>query len=74
MAIRNKEYLRKRLLKRKKNKPTNVLSERIKMLDSKIKIYYHGLRRKKVRKDILPGNTKSLWNAVKIAKEHSIDR
>ena len=43
MAIRTKEYLRKRLLKQKKNKPTNVLSERIKMLDSEIKIYYHGL-------------------------------
>ena len=41
MAIRNKEYLRKRLLKRKKNKPTNVLSERIKMLDSEIKMDTH---------------------------------
>ena len=52
----------------RKTKPTNELRMRIKMLDIEIKSYYHGLIKKKIRKDILPGNTQSLWNAVKIAK------
>ena len=43
------------------------------MFDSDIKSYYHGLTSKKVRKDILPGNTKSLWNSVKIAKDQSVE-
>ena len=29
--------------------------------------------RKRVRKDIEPGNTKSLWNSVKIAKDLNVE-
>ena len=44
------------------------------MLDTEIKSYYHGITKNKVRKDILPGNTKSLWNAVKIAKDQNAEK
>ena len=43
------------------------------MLDTEIKSYYHGITKKKVRKVILPGITKSLWNSVKKAKDQSVE-
>ena len=43
VPILNKEYLRKRLLKQRKIKPTNELRAKIKMQDSEIKSYGHPL-------------------------------
>jgi hypothetical protein len=36
-----------------------------------IKNYYYGKTKLKIRRGILPGNTKSLWDAVKIANNKS---
>ena len=72
-SIKKKEYQRKKLLKQRRINPTDELRTRIKSLNMEIKSYYHGKVKHKVRQDIIPGNTKSLWNSVKIAKDISID-
>ena len=43
------------------------------MLNIEIKSYYHGIMRKRVRKDIVQGNTKSLLNSVKKAKDLNVE-
>jgi hypothetical protein len=64
VAIKNKLNIRKRLLKTIKRVPSEALRSRIKNLNIKIKNYYHGKTKLKIRRGILPGNTKSLWDAV----------
>ena len=39
-----------------------------------MKNYYRMEKGNKVRTSIIPGNTKSLWDAVKIAKDKNIDK
>jgi hypothetical protein len=66
-VIKNKLNTRKRLLKTIKRHPSEALRSRIKNLNIEIKNYYYGKTKLKVRRGIRPGNTKSLWEAVKIA-------
>ena len=46
--------------------------DRINQLNSEIKLHFHGQKTMSIRRKILPGNSKSLWDAVKIAKNINI--
>ena len=71
--IRRKMRLRKRLLYKLKTRPDDDLKKRLKNLDTEIKQFHYTRLRKKIRKDIRPGNSKSLWRAVGIAKNMNTD-
>ena len=60
---------RKRLLKSQRILPISTKLDRIKQLNKEIKSHYHKIKLKNVRRSIFPGNTASLWTAVKIAKD-----
>ena len=64
---------RKRLLKVQKVNPCNLRRDKIKVLNYEIKVFYSGQKKKRVRKGVLPGNSKSLWDAVKIAKDLNVE-
>jgi hypothetical protein len=70
-VIKNKLNIRKRLLKTIRRVPSEALRSRIKNLNIEIKNYYYGKTKLKIRRGILPGNTKSLWDAFKIANNKS---
>ena len=38
-------------------------------LNKEIRDHYKSTKRKRVRKEIIPGNSRSLWRAVNIAKD-----
>ena len=59
---------RKRLIKSNKQATTPDKVYRIKLLNREIKKHVHKVKTAKVRRSIYPGNTASLWSAVKIAK------
>ena len=65
--IKRKQNKRKRLLKAFKNNPTLDLKHRIKNLNTEIKTYFYSEKRSKIRKNLIPGNSKSLWKAVSAA-------
>ena len=67
--IKRKINLRKRLLQRLRLNPTNELRQQVKNLTKEIKVHYIEEKRKKVRRGIVPGNSKSLWRAVDHAKD-----
>ena len=67
-TVKNKINKRKRLLKQFKKRPTIELKSRISNLNYEIKTHFFGQKKIQVRKGILPGNCKSLWHAVKLAK------
>ena len=67
--IKRKLNLRNRLLKLFKNRGTFDLKTRIKSLNAEIRNHFHSIKRKDVRKKIIPGNSKSLWDAVKMSKD-----
>jgi hypothetical protein len=73
VLIKNKLNIRKRLLRSIKRNPSNEKKLRIKNLNIEIRNYYYGKTRSKVRRGILPGNSKSLWDAVKIAKNKGVE-
>ena len=61
--------VRKRCLKHFKSKPSPALKFKIKALDKAIRLYFKSEKCKHVRKGIIPGNSKTLWRAVSIAKD-----
>ena len=71
-AIKTKINARNRLLKRFKITKDIEIKTRIKNLNLEIKSHFELLKRKKVRLGIIPGNSKSLWTAVKLAKDLNI--
>ena len=71
--IRTLLNARKNSLKKFKIHPSDTLKSKIKTLDSKIKSHYFHEKRKNIRRGILPGNSKSLWAAVRIAKDQNIE-
>ena len=73
-AIKRKINLRKRLLKAQKNNPTNELRNRINNLNIEIRTHFHCKKSNSVRRNIIPGNSKSLWDAVNIAKDINIPK
>ena len=62
-----------RLLKLRKHRPSIELKNRIKNLNFEIKTHFFIENRNKIRRKLLPGNSKSLWNAVKAAKDIGAD-
>ena len=50
------------------NHPCNFRLTKIKTLNSEIKAYYKKEKTEKVRRTVIPGNSASLWKAVKVAK------
>ena len=72
-VIKNKLNCRKRLLSKQKRNPTADTATRIRNLSKEIKTYFYGATKNKVRRGIIPGNTKTLWDAVKIAKDTNIN-
>ena len=53
----------------RKRHSTNELKLRINCLNYQIKQLYYAKKRNIVRKGILPGNSKSLWTSVNLAKD-----
>ena len=69
--IKNKLNKRNRLLKKLKNDPNHETRSVIKQLNKEIKQYFYIQKSNQVRRSILPGNSKSLWDAVRIAKDQN---
>ena len=67
--IKTKMNARKRLLKQFKNSPSERVYLRIKNLNAEIRTHLYSTKKQKIRKGIIPGNSKSLWDAVKISKD-----
>ena len=68
--IKNKINRRNRLLKKIKSNPNpQSTRQEIKDLNKEIKTFFFKSKSKNVRKGIIPGNSKSLWDAVKKAKD-----
>ena len=72
--FKNKIYLRKRLLKNLDKNPSNELRNRVKNLNFEISHHFQSLKTQSVRRKITPGNSKSLWDAVKLAKNINIQQ
>ena len=72
--IKHKINLRNRLLKRFKITKDQQLKQRLKNLNLEIKGHFVHSKRKKVRLGIIPGNNKSLWTSVKLAKDMNIQQ
>ena len=72
-VIRRKLNLRNRLLKVLKKKPSLELKKRVKNLNVEIRSHFYSLKKSNVRRNIIPGNCKSLWDAVKTAKNGGVD-
>ena len=72
--IKRKMNLRKKLLKRIKIVKKSEINTRIKNLNVKIKKKFHLKKSKSVGHNIKPGNSKSLWDAVKTAKDMNIPK
>ena len=64
--LNRRSYL---LKKRKRSIQKEEEREELTNLNKYIKNFYYEERRQHVRKKIIPGNNKSLWDAVKIAKD-----
>ena len=67
--IKNKLNIRKRLIRNLKHNSSNELRDRISNLNVEIKHHFQSLKTNSIRRQIIPGNTKSLWDAVKLAKD-----
>ena len=68
-VIRSKINCRNRLLCNFKRNPSTELKSRIKSLNSEIRIHFFSKRKLKIKRSVIPGNCKSLWNAVNAAKD-----
>ena len=69
-STRRKTNRRNNLLKKRKSRNLNETEkEELKKINKSIKSFYYEERKLKVRRRIVPGNNKSLWDAVKIAKD-----
>ena len=72
-VIRRKLNMRNRLLKVLKKRPSLDLKKRVKNLNVEIRNHFYSIKRSNVRRNIIPGNCKSLWDAVKTAKSGGLD-
>ena len=73
-SIKNKINKRDRLLKKTIPNSTPEKKSLLKTLNKEIKSYFHYTKSKNVRRGILPGNSKSLWDAVNIANDKNVTR
>ena len=70
--IKNKINQRNRLLKRFKINHNQEIKQRISNLNCEIRQHFTQIKKRKVRLGIIPGNSKTLWDSVKIAKDLNI--
>ena len=70
--IKSKINKRKRMLQRYKNFKLQSTKIVIKSLDKEIRAHFHTCKIKNVRRSITPGNTESLWKAVKLARDVNV--
>ena len=70
-SIKSKINLRKRLIASFRSSKCAVTKTRLSVVNKEIKSYFKNIRSNKVRKTIIPGNTKSLWKAVRLAKDQN---
>ena len=68
-VIKNKINLRKRLLKRLKITKDQQTKNRISQINVEIKNHFYANKRNSVRRGLIPGDSKSLWDTVKRAKD-----
>ena len=73
-TVKNKLNLRKRLLKRLKVTKDELIKLRINQLNIEIKNHFYAVKRKSIRQGLIPGNNKTLWDSVKIAKDLNINK
>ena len=59
--------------KAQKNLPSDQRRDRIKILNHEIKFFYFGQKKPRVRRGLVPSNSKTLWDAVRIAKDLNIE-
>ncbi len=71
--IKNLMNLRKRLVKKMRDDKSVELRCRVRTINSEIKGFWNANKNKQVRRTIKPGNSQSLWKAVKIAKDLNLD-
>ena len=71
--IKSKLSLRNRLLKIFKKRPTMELKKRIKNLNIEIKVHFYSQKSNNLRRKIISGSSKSLWDAVNIAFDKGND-
>ena len=67
--IKEKIKKRNRLLRKCKSQPSANFRKEIGNLNAKICTFYYTKKKSSVRNGILHGNSKSLWTAVKLAKD-----
>ena len=72
--IKNKLNLRKRLIKNLKSNTSNNLRDRIKNLNIEIRHHFTQIKINSIRRHIIPGNSKSLWDAVRQSKNLDIPK
>ena len=63
---------KKRLLKSKRITDNLATNDRLKLVNSEIRKILKSEKSSYIRRGIIPGNSKSLWNAVKKAKDQNI--
>ena len=63
---------KKRLLKSKRISDNLATNDRLKLVNSEIRKILKSEKSSYIRRGIIPGNSKSLWNAVKKAKDQNI--
>ena len=66
--VKNWLNTRQRLLKIQNNRPDPIIKSKIKSLDLQIRAHFRKQKTNDIRRSIKPGNSKSLWQAVKTAK------
>ena len=71
--IRKMLNRRKGLLNKLKKEHRQDIKIEIKQIDKAIKGYYHKKKASDVKRTIIPGNSSSLWKAVKIAKDLNVE-
>ena len=57
------------MLRHLKSRPTLELKICIKNLNAEIRTKFYSTKRTNVRRNLRPGDSKSLWNAVNVAKD-----
>jgi hypothetical protein len=60
---------KKRMVKKMKTNKSPELRGRVKTLNTEITTFFNNKKTEQVRRTIKPGNSQSLWKAVKIAKD-----
>ena len=70
--IKTKLNTRRKLLSKLKSRPTTELNKRVKNLNFEIRNFFKIKKRNSIQRSIIPGNPKSIWNAVKVAKNTNV--